>query len=337
MLRRATLLPLALLLSLACDKSGESTGPEDASASAEAEGAPPAVAAPEAETAAAASAPEVCEQARARTLELGELDAQLAARDAPEDQKSMARARGAEINQAVDAKFVEVCLELDEDQLDCMAKLEGYADAMVPAKRGMLECRAKGGDGDDVCEEWFMRAEDAQAAYGSCRRVFDQVVGVAYEAGKPEQQAGIIGVMVQEDEPAGSQAGSGSGYGRGSGSGFGGRGKAVPKVRQAKATLSNSSLDKDIIRRIVRAHINEVRSCYNAGLTKDPTLAGQVVIEFTIAGSGKVSKSAAVDPDAFKDPAVPKCIAKAVKKWKFPKPQGGGEVNVSYPFNLDPG
>ncbi len=129
--------------------------------------------------------------------------------------------------------------------------------------------------------------------------------------------------------------GTGSGYGRGAGAGFGSRGTRVPSVRQAKAEVKGS-LDKDIIRRIVRAHINEVRYCYNQGLVKNPSLSGKVTIDFTIDATGKVSTSS-VASETISDSKVSECIAKAVKRWKFPKPTGGGVVKVTYPFSLEPG
>lgn len=134
---------------------------------------------------------------------------------------------------------------------------------------------------------------------------------------------------------SGGGGGSGSGYGRGSGAGFGGRGKKVPRVRQAKADVKGP-LDKDIIRRIVRAHINEVRYCYNQGLARDPDMAGRVAVQFTITDAGKVSDSDVADT-TLDDEDVEKCIAKAVKRWKFPKPASGGTVVVKYPFVLEPG
>jgi hypothetical protein len=85
----------------------------------------------------------------------------------------------------------------------------------------------------------------------------------------------------------GGGGGTGSGYGRGAGAGFGGRGTRVPTVRQAKAEVQGA-LDKDIIRRIVRAHINEVRYCYNQALARDPNAKGRVAVQFTIGGTGKV-------------------------------------------------
>lgn len=117
--------------------------------------------------------------------------------------------------------------------------------------------------------------------------------------------------------------------------GFGSRGQKVPTVRQATATV-DGPLDKDIVRRIVRAHMNEVRSCYNAGLSNDPTVAGTVAIEFTIAADGFVSTSKVAESD-LSDAKVGECIAKMVKRWQFPKPTGGGAVRVLYPFLLNPG
>ena len=125
------------------------------------------------------------------------------------------------------------------------------------------------------------------------------------------------------------------GKGGGAGAGFGGRGKRVPRVRQAKATITGN-LDRDIIRRIVRMHINEVRHCYNQGLLKDENLEGGASIEFVIEGTGKVS-SASVSKTTLADENVGVCIAKATKRWKFPKPSDGAAVTVVYPFVLSPG
>lgn len=116
-----------------------------------------------------------------------------------------------------------------------------------------------------------------------------------------------------------------------------GNGKRVPQVRQAKAEVSEG-LDSDIVRRIVRAHINEVRACYNIGLAKQPTLAGRVEIAFVILDTGKVGSSSvhATSLEPAED-RVPACMAKAVKRWTFPKPLDGATVRVVYPFVLAPG
>jgi len=136
----------------------------------------------------------------------------------------------------------------------------------------------------------------------------------------------------------GSSSGGGSGLGSSgfsTGGGFGTGGRRVPQVRQAKATIKGT-MDKDIVRRIVRAHINEVRYCYNQGLARDPDLKGRVTIQFNIGPTGSVPVAVVAD-STVKDTSVGNCIAKAVKRWTFPKPPGGGSAVVTYPFVLEPG
>ncbi|NVB37749.1 TonB family protein [Pseudenhygromyxa sp. WMMC2535] len=154
---------------------------------------------------------------------------------------------------------------------------------------------------------------------------YDNFVGEAYGVGG----LGLVGAG------RGGGGGSGAGYGSGSGTGFGGRGKRVPRIRQAKASVTGN-LDKDVIRRIVRAHVNEVRACYETGLSADPSLTGTVEIRFEIDATGKVTSATVASNDSG-DEALGQCVAKAAGTWKFPKPAGGGSVTVTYPFKLSPG
>ena len=156
--------------------------------------------------------------------------------------------------------------------------------------------------------------------------------GAPFSAGGDGDEEGTIGLG---ELGLIGKGGADSGYGRGAGAGFGGRGARVPQVRQGKANVQGA-LDRDIIRRIVRAHINEVRHCYNEGLARAPELAGRVTVQFTITGVGKVGASV-VEESTLGDSVTGSCIAKAVKRWQFPKPRGGGSVIVSYPFVLAPG
>ncbi len=129
----------------------------------------------------------------------------------------------------------------------------------------------------------------------------------------------------------GGGGGSGSGYGRGAG-GLGGRRAHAPDVVPGTAQV-RGSLDKEIIRRIIRRHINEVKFCYEKELTKNQNLYGRVIIQFTIAGTGQVVASL-VQQSTMNNPPVEQCIAGALRRWEFPKPNGGGIVIVSYPFVL---
>jgi TonB family protein len=129
----------------------------------------------------------------------------------------------------------------------------------------------------------------------------------------------------------GGGGGNGSGYGRGAG-GLGGRRAHAPDVVPGTAQV-RGSLDKEIIRRIIRRHLNEVRFCYEKELMHKQDLYGRVMIQFTISGQGQVVASI-VQNSTMNNPNVEQCIAQAVRRWEFPKPQGGGIVIVSYPFVL---
>jgi TonB family protein len=131
----------------------------------------------------------------------------------------------------------------------------------------------------------------------------------------------------------GGGGGNGSGYGRGAG-GLGGRRAKAPDVIPGQAAV-RGSLDKEIIRRIIRRHINEVKYCYEQELTKKPELGGRIMVQFTIAASGQVIASV-LQNSTMGNARVENCTVQAVRRWEFPKPLGGGIVIVSYPFVLTP-
>jgi hypothetical protein len=112
----------------------------------------------------------------------------------------------------------------------------------------------------------------------------------------------------------------------------------APDVLPAKVTLhcgagNEGCLDKEIIRRVIRQHHNEVRYCYERGLVEKPALEGRVVTSFTIANTGRVLASAVTDT-SLRTPDVERCIAEAVRRWEFPS--SAQTSMVSYPFILTP-
>jgi hypothetical protein len=127
-------------------------------------------------------------------------------------------------------------------------------------------------------------------------------------------------------------------------SGSGGYGDRVAELGPRKprapdisilAVVVRGGLDREIVRRVVRQHLNEVRYCYEEALPRQPTLAGRVVARFTIAPTGRVLVSA-LQTSSLGSPAVEACIVAATRRWQFPQPAGGGLVVVSYPFQLTP-
>lgn len=89
------------------------------------------------------------------------------------------------------------------------------------------------------------------------------------------------------------------------------------------------------VKGVVSQHAHEVKACYEHGLKKQPKLFGRVVVHFVIGPTGALS-DAVLDESTLGAPDVELCIVSAAKKWKFPKPRGGGEVQVNLPFMLRP-
>jgi TonB family protein len=106
----------------------------------------------------------------------------------------------------------------------------------------------------------------------------------------------------------------------------------VPKIGIGDV-IRKGGLSKAIIRRTVRRHLNEVKYCYQRELQGNRNLRGRVIVSFTISGNGRVA-FAGVKRSTLGNVKVEGCIAKAVRRWLFPAPQGGGIVMVSYPFVL---
>src|SRR5712671_870711 len=124
----------------------------------------------------------------------------------------------------------------------------------------------------------------------------------------------------------------GSGGGRG-GYGdvdLGGRGKEETQFVPGR-TIVVGGLSRDVINRIIQRHYNEVKYCYEKELTKDPALYGKVTVLFVIDGAGRVG-DALVQQSTMGSEPVESCIVTHVRRWAFPAPQGGGTVQVTYPY-----
>jgi TonB family protein len=124
--------------------------------------------------------------------------------------------------------------------------------------------------------------------------------------------------------------------GYGHDSGIGGLGHRTPvKIRGLTLGIANvrGSLDKDIIRRVVHLHMNEVKYCYDKELVRKAGLEGRISIQFVISPQGQIVSSV-LQSSTMGNLSVEKCVVDAVKRWEFPKPTGGGIAIVAYPFNF---
>jgi len=129
---------------------------------------------------------------------------------------------------------------------------------------------------------------------------------------------------------------------RGRGGGLNGYGSSVGTLGKKTSSdvaissgnpIVEGSMDKELIRRVIHEHRNQVRYCYESELQRHPGLNGKVTVKFVIGPAGQVQKSG-IDSSSLGSPPVENCIVARVYQWQFPKPKGGGIVQVSYPFLL---
>jgi hypothetical protein len=119
-----------------------------------------------------------------------------------------------------------------------------------------------------------------------------------------------------------------------------GRGKGPTlsnrKEHEVKLDVGGGNVDegggltKEQVARVVRAHQNAIKFCYEKELQRKPTLGGKIEVYWVIVPDGSVEKSK-ISVTTMDDGAVEGCIARQVKQWVFPKSDGRTVVQ-SYPF-----
>jgi hypothetical protein len=130
----------------------------------------------------------------------------------------------------------------------------------------------------------------------------------------------------------GHGSGTGTGYGVGGGrGGMRGRTAAVPTVSIGQPN-AQGDLDKAIIRRYIKRNIQKITYCYEKQLLAKPNLSGVVQTQFFITPNGNVATASG----SGVDPEVANCVADVIHGIEFPKPKGGGGVQVNYPFTFRP-
>jgi TonB family protein len=122
----------------------------------------------------------------------------------------------------------------------------------------------------------------------------------------------------------------GVGYGKGERAGVAGQGKAFVGLDIDNSAVEEG-LTKDEVGKVIHAHMSEIRYCYESSMIRNADIEGKLMLDFVIGPSGFVTK-AAVKESSLNDPRLDDCVIRRLTKWQFPKPKGGVNVSVSYPF-----
>jgi hypothetical protein len=126
------------------------------------------------------------------------------------------------------------------------------------------------------------------------------------------------------------------GIGRGVSWGTSRSSMAASGVRMDMPTVSGE-LSREVIQRIARRRVNELRFCYEQSLAQTPSAQGIVDTTFVISPTGAVTSSTATArPDATLPASVTGCMGLALRRWMFPTPGNGRDVQVGLVVHLSP-
>ena len=169
------------------------------------------------------------------------------------------------------------------------------------------------------------------ASSAAARKVFDSKSALA-TTGVPGSQN-----LEAKSTDVGMMGGRGGGTGRGAGAaGYGiGGGAAVEGQGSGMVSVGNGvgvseGLTRDEVGKVIRDHMAEVRYCYESALIRSPGLEGKLVTSFIVRSGGYAN--AVKVKESSGDVGLDRCLTDRIPKWKFPKPRGGVDVAISYPF-----
>ncbi len=154
---------------------------------------------------------------------------------------------------------------------------------------------------------------------------------------------GSGGMSTRGDGPGGGGTGQGQLLGVGNlavgGGGYGSRntgtgGGHVAKELKVAATTgtpqSEGGLSNEQILKVVRSHLAAIQFCYEKELQRFPHLNGKVMIAWKVDLDGHVVTTR-IDSSSLGNPSAESCMARQVKNWLFPKPNGV-VADVHFPF-----
>jgi hypothetical protein len=102
-----------------------------------------------------------------------------------------------------------------------------------------------------------------------------------------------------------------------------------------RPVIEGGHADLESITREIRARRKAIAACYERALKQKPTLAGKLVIRFSITAAGTIS-AVDVDEDTLGAPEVGACIRGLVLRWRF-APPAEAPVELSFPFVFQAG
>jgi pSer/pThr/pTyr-binding forkhead associated (FHA) protein/outer membrane biosynthesis protein TonB len=99
-------------------------------------------------------------------------------------------------------------------------------------------------------------------------------------------------------------------------------------------TVVLGSMDPELLRKILREYLPQFRHCYQRELERSEDAKGVVDLNFRIGKAGRVTTVNIKSKKAKFSKSGTSCMAGVLKLIDFPKPKGGGMVDVKQPLNF---
>lgn len=100
-------------------------------------------------------------------------------------------------------------------------------------------------------------------------------------------------------------------------------------------TVVLGSIDPELLRKILRKYLPQFRHCYQQELEfNSEKIQGVVDLDFRISENGKVSRADVKSKNRSFSKSGTECMGRVLSMIQFPKPKGGGVVDVRQPLNF---
>lgn len=107
-----------------------------------------------------------------------------------------------------------------------------------------------------------------------------------------------------------------------------------PRVERRRGTVEGFCKPAEITR-VVALHKRGIQHCYDRELGRNPELQGKVTLSWMIQTDGHATR-ARIASSTLRNKTVEGCMQRAVRRWRFPKPEGG-QCQVRFPFVFNAG
>lgn len=200
-------------------------------------------------------------------------------------------------------------------------------------KSGLLNVLSSGGAASNLDKAYsgagstFGLADNATGSGGSASNRPGEGLGTdlknVSQGGKGTSTVGIAGINSK------GRAGGQTGYGGNDGLGDKGRMSIINVEGNSGEFVS--TIDKEAIKRIIQRNKNAIKSCYDVELTRNPNIAGKIVLEWEIVDGGRMVNPKVKSSDVASK-SLGNCIISRLRVLKFPDPGPNEIAQVAFPF-----